>query len=37
VGPRPVTFKLGLVPGKGGRWLVDYWLPRGTPQAPPGQ
>jgi hypothetical protein len=37
VGTRPVTFQLGLVPGKGGRWLVDYWLPRGTPQAPPGQ
>jgi hypothetical protein len=37
VGTRPVTFQLGLVPGKGGRWVVDYWLPRGTPQAPPGQ
>jgi hypothetical protein len=37
VATRPVTFQLGLVPGKGGRWLVEYWMPRGTPQAPSGQ
>jgi hypothetical protein len=37
VSTRPVTFQLGLVPGKGGRWLVDYWMPRGTPPVPSGQ
>jgi len=37
VSTRPVTFVLGLVPGKGGRWLVDYWMPRGAPPVAPGQ
>jgi hypothetical protein len=37
VSTRPVTFQLGLVPGKGGRWLVGYWMPRGTPTVQPGQ
>jgi hypothetical protein len=37
VSTRPVTFQLGLVPGKGGRWLVDYWMPRGAPPVPSGQ
>lgn len=37
VSTRPVTFQLGLVPGKGGRWLVDYWMPRWTPPVPSGQ
>ena len=37
VSTRPVTFQLGLVPGKGGRWLVDYWLPRGGPPVPSDQ
>jgi len=27
---KPVTFQLGLEPVNG-RWLVDYWVPRGTP------
>jgi hypothetical protein len=36
VSTRPVTFQLGLVPGKGGRWLVDYWMPRGAPPVPSG-
>jgi hypothetical protein len=30
---KPVTFQLGLEPA-GKRWLVGYWAPRGTPQAP---
>jgi hypothetical protein len=30
---KPVTFQLGLEPA-GKRWLVGYWMPRGTPQAP---
>jgi len=37
VSTRPVSFQLGLVPGEGGRWLVDYWVPRSTstiPQSP---
>jgi hypothetical protein len=37
VSTRPVTFQLGLVPGTGGRWLVDYWMPRWTPPVPSGQ
>jgi hypothetical protein len=37
VSTRPVTFQLGLVPGKNGRWLVDYWMPRWTPPVPSGQ
>jgi hypothetical protein len=36
VSTRPVTFQLGLVPGKGGRWLVDYWMPRGAQPVPSG-
>jgi hypothetical protein len=36
VSTRPVTFQLGLVPGKGGRWLVGYWMPRGAPRVPSG-
>ncbi len=36
VSSRPVTFQLGLVPGEGGRWLVDYWMPRWTPPVPNG-
>jgi hypothetical protein len=32
---KPVTFQLGLEPANG-RWLVDYWVPRGTP-VPDGQ
>jgi len=34
---RPVAFQLGLIPvGKGAnkRWLVSYWMPRGTPPGP---
>ena len=27
---KPVTFQLGLEP-LNGHWLVDYWVPRGTP------
>jgi hypothetical protein len=30
---KPVTFQLGLEPANN-RWLVGYWMPRGTPQAP---
>jgi hypothetical protein len=37
ISTRPVTFQLGLVPGKNGRWLVDYWMPRWTPPVPQGQ
>jgi hypothetical protein len=37
VSTRPVTFQLGLVPGEGGRWLVDYWMPRWTPPIQQGQ
>jgi hypothetical protein len=32
---KPVTFQLGLEPANG-HWLVDYWVPRGTP-VPDGQ
>lgn len=34
ISTRPVTFQLGLVPGEGHRWLVDYWMPRWTPPVP---
>ena len=37
VSTRPVTFQLGLEPAAGGRWLVDYWMPRWTPPVPSGQ
>jgi hypothetical protein len=40
VSTRPVTFQLGLVRGAKGSahpWLVDYWMPRGTPPVPSGQ
>jgi hypothetical protein len=37
IGTRPVSFQLGLVPAKGGRWLVDYWVPRSTSTIPQGQ
>ena len=37
VSTRPVSFQLGLVPGAGHRWLVDYWMPRWTPPVPQGQ
>lgn len=37
ISTRPVTFQLGLVPGTGGRWLVDYWMPRWTPPVQQGQ